>query len=494
MAKPEYQLERLAVQLLDVFDTTRQQLLDEITTLQQVDTGPDLSTFPVYRSVLDGDFLSVDIAQNCREAFSARQYRNIHGDIEALRCVGAVRQVSADLVAYFLKYRYIDLTDFVPAASGSEYRETSRTWSLPEGYRQLDTATGSPAEDMIVNRVRSAPWLGALDKELIREAISWLLAIGFLEFSQDTEIRANDAPADGIGVLRIRKEFVAGDPAVRVEYDALLVSSRIAEDIRRGLVTDLGVGIGAVGAYETYQLVRSASHNDTVRISTYHLRTVVAGRSLTQWLREKPGVRVDIMCLGPTSISGLTEGADPESLLTSLAHGIQSFQDVRDELPKKQRNQIRIRIYGDIESESFFRGAILTGAKGTDPKRILATTWRFGEYRANYGEILKLEGDSNIARLIVDYYERAWRNAIPVTFSRKRDWMAWLFRSLTLEDLTTITVGTAAGSIFFINSAYKVDSLLALLGTVPILIATVARTLRQVLRALALKRSMQEHT
>ena len=398
------------------------------------------------------------------------------------------------LIAYFLKYRYLDLTRFELAvdpdgAPGSQ----TRTWALPAGWRDLHRDADSEAADLIVDRVKSAPWLGAQEGYLIREAVCWLVDLGFLEFAIDADVQTNGAPAQGAAVLRVREQAVFLDAGPDAEYRATLTVARREEELRRSIVTDLGVGLAVVGSYETHRLIEDAGPNDIVKIATYHLRTVVGGESLVRWLKDKPNLQVHIVCLGPTSVSSLTEGADSQSLVASLATGIQNFEEVRRNLSRRQRRQVKVRIYGDVEAQSLFRGAILCGADaaGGKPKRVLATTWPYGEYRANYGEILKLEGRSNLAKLIVDYYDHAWRNSVPASFATKREWLGWAFQGVTLEVGTAISVGLLTASTLVINPTLQGDAFYALVGTVPILVAAVARVARQVRRAVGLTRAIR---
>jgi hypothetical protein len=203
---------------------------------------------------------------------------------------------------------------------------------------------------------------------------------------------------------------------------------------------------------------------------------------------------VQIVCLGPTSVSSLTEGADPQSLVATLATGIQNLEEVRRGLSRQQRKQIKVRIYGDVEAQSLFRGVILCSgdAAGEKPKRVLATTWPYGECRANYGEVLKLEGRSNLAKLIVDYYDHAWRNSVPASFSTKREWLAWTFRGVTLEVGTAICVGLITASTLVLNPTLQGDPFYALVGTIPILVTAVARVGKQVRRAVGLTRAIRQ--
>ena len=137
---------------------------------------------------------------------------------------------------------------------------------------------------------------------------------------------------------------------------------------------------------------------------------------------------------------------------------------------------------------------ILCGADGAagKPKRILATTWPYGEYRANYGEILKLEGRSNLAKLIVDYYDRAWRDSVPASFSTKREWSAWALQGVTLEVGTAIVLGLLTASTLVFNPTLQGDPFYALIGTVPILVAAAARVGKRVRRAVGLTRAIRQ--
>ncbi len=392
------------------------------------------------------------------------------------------------LVAYFLKYRYIDLTS-AGGAPGAAALQPSWTVTMPADSMSDAEISG------LADRLLAAPWLGALPPLHVRGAVSWLLRLGLLQVGPDSAASAPGSPTTGASVLRICENLNFSDPDVHSRYSHALGTARLGEARRGRVLVDAGSALTAVGAVATHNLFVTAGVNDTIRIATYHLRTVVAGREVVQWLTDKPNLRVDIMCLGPTAVEGLAEGADPESLVASLAGGIQDFEHLLKELPRQQRRRVRLRVYGDREEDAQFRGAILCGARGEGltPKRVVATVWPYGEFRANYGKLVVLEGNSNLARMLTDYYERAWLNAVPLTLGRPRESVTWALRSLTIELVGTVIVASVAGGAFLVHPQVGSEPFFVVVGTLPVLLVTARTVLGQLRRALGLRRAIARH-
>jgi hypothetical protein len=205
VAKPEQHLETLARQLFSGLESKRVHLLREIDALRREPAGQiDPVRFATISSALAGRILSTRLAEGFRDAVRLGESAQLFDVVRALRCSAAARQVCVVLIAYFLKYRYLDLTSFELAVDpDSEQDRRTRTWVLPTGWRDLRTDADSDAAGLIVDRVKSAPWLGALDGSLIREAVGWLVDVGFLEFAADVDVWADGVPPHGVAVLRI---------------------------------------------------------------------------------------------------------------------------------------------------------------------------------------------------------------------------------------------------------------------------------------------------
>lgn len=411
--KPDYITEELAARLIDAADAQRAALIAELRSIHDMAGTGSILAPPagcLLRLVSDGAFLSSRLNRDIQTAACSGELDAVLGELELLQCLGGVRETCRALYAYFLKYRFIDLSDLTlpgPDRAGVQ-RPLERIWQLPVGtetlWADMRSAAESKAMAMLPSRVTAVPWLGDLKPRDILQAIVWLTEIGLLEFAHDDCVEANERPAgSGVAVLRLNNSFRPADAVVRLEYEDAARRTLETEIRRHKLVEDLGTGLRAVGGFETYRLIADSSHNDVLRISTYHLRTVVGERQLIDWLRDKKTLRVRIMCLGPTAVDALTEGADPISLVSSLVRGIQSFRRVANELPRNLRKQVEIRVYGDREASALFRGAILCDSQeqGGKPKRAVVTVWPYGECRGNYGDILRLEGNSNLARLLV---------------------------------------------------------------------------------------------
>ena len=496
--KPDYITEELAARLIDVAEAQRATLIDELKLINDTASTGSVPASPagrLLRLVSVGAFLSNRLNRNIQAAVDSGELEKVLGELELLRCVGGVRETSRALCAYFLKYRFIDLSDLAQPGSdrAGVQRPLERFWQLPEGTDTLWADTRSAAESnvmaMLPSRVTAVPWLGDLRPSDILQAIVWLTEIGLLEFAHDDLVEANERPTDlGVAVLRLNKSFRPADPDVMGRYEDAVRRTFDAETRRRRLVADLGTGIRAVGAFETYRLVADSSPNDVLKISTYHLRTVVGERQLVDWLRDKKTLRVRIMCLGPTTVDALTEGADPTSLVSSLVRGIQSFRRVENELPRSLRKQVKIRVYGDREANALFRGAILCDSQGQGgrPKRAVVTVWPYGECRGNYGGILRLDGDSNLARLLAGYFDSAWDDSVPLPFFRRFEVVSWTLQSVRFELLTALLIGIIASLVLIGRPNWSGDAFFALVAVMPVLALGLIRVGRRGWRALSL--------
>lgn len=496
--KPDYVTEELATRLIDVAEAQRAALIDELRLIHNTagaDSVLEPPTGRLLRLVSDGTFLSSRFNQDIQAAADSGQLDKVLDELELLQCLGGVRETARALCAYFLKYRFIDLTDLTqpgPDQAGVQ-RPLERLWRLPAGTETLwsDTRSAAKSKAMAIlpSRVTAVPWLGNLKPGEILQAIAWLTEIGLLEFAQDDCVEANERPADSsVAVLRINNSFRPDDPDVRREYEDVARRTLETEIRRRKLVEDLGTGLRAVGGFETYRLIADSGHNDVLRICTYHLRTVVGERQLIDWLRDKKTLRIRIMCLGPTAVDALTEGADPISLVSSLVRGIQSFRRVANELPRNLRRQVEIRVYGDREANALFRGAILCDSQeqGGKPKRAVVTVWPYGECRGNYGDILRLDGNSNLARLLVGYFDSAWDDSVPLPFFRRFEVFTWTLRSVRFELLTALLIGITASLVLAGQPNWGGDAFFALVAVMPVLALGLIRVGKRSWRALSL--------
>jgi hypothetical protein len=505
-AKPSHETEALAARIFEALDDQRIALIEDLEGIAASKSSGSSTTteHPLLDQVKERAFLSDRLCRYIQDGLRSGQLENVIGDLRSLKCDGLVREVCHSLIAYFLTYRFLDLSDLTnpnSAASAAPGRRLDQSWTLPEGYDTLwsdvpmavDYAA-TKAMAMIPSRITAAPWLGALRPPEILRAILWMTEIGLTEFACDTDIPAAGSNGE-VPVLRLRPSFSLQEANLWQQYETTLRTRRTAESARHNLVVDLGTGIRTVGGFNTYQLIADASANDVLKIATYHLRTIVGERSLVDWLAEKRTLRVRILCLGPTSSEALTEGADPDSLARSLRRGVHGFREIQRSLPKHVRKQVQTRVYGDTESGGLFRGAILcTGEEsGGRPRRVIATVWPFGECRANYGEVLCLEGDSNVSRLLSEYFDTAWTNAVPIGSSGRFERTIWILASLRLEILSAAILCIIAVVALAAQPGVNSDAFFALVAAVPILAISLIRTIGRLYRASRLSRTIRMH-
>jgi hypothetical protein len=502
-AKPSHETEALAARLFDALDDQRIALIDELKACGSM--GSTSTSGASSDSILDEverhTFLSDRLRRDIQTGLSSGRLENVIGDLCTLKCDGLVRETCRSLIAYFLTYRFLDLSDLgTPAGRG---RGLERNWDLPKGHDTLWSDvpmavdhSATKAMAMLPSRVTAAPWLGALRPPEILRAILWMTEIGLLEFAHDDGIAVLDGDRAGVPVLRLRPSFSLREPSLNQQYETTVRAVVAAENARHDLVVDLGTGIRVVGGFNTYQLIADASPNDVLKIATYHLRTIVGERSLVDWLAEKKTLRVRILCLGPTSTESLTEGADPDSLAKSLRRGIHSFREVQRNMPTQVRRQVLTRVYGDVEAEGLFRGAILCAGEGSGgvPRRVVATAWPFGECRANYGDVLLLEGDSNLSRLFSEYFDQAWENSVPVGSGGKFERLLWAMASLRFEVLSAAAIGSVAAVALAVQPGVNSDAFFVLVGLVPILGLSLIRTIRRLSRASRLSFTIRRHS
>jgi len=262
--KPDYTAEELATRLIDVAEAQRAALIAELRLIHDmVSTGSVLAppAGRLLRLVSAGAFLSSRLSQDIQTAVDSGELDKVLGELELLQCLGGVRETSRALCAYFLKYRFIDLSDLTlpaPDRAGVQ-RPMERLWQLPEGtdtlWTDMRSAAESKARAMLPSRVTAVPWLGNLRPSDILQAIVWLTEIGLLEFAHDDCVEANERPVDaGVAVLRLNNSFRPADPEVQREYEDAVRRTLAAEIRRHKLVEDLGTGLRTVGAFETIAL------------------------------------------------------------------------------------------------------------------------------------------------------------------------------------------------------------------------------------------------
>lgn len=494
-AKPSMEQEALASRLITEIDGERSALIDELRILRpRVDADP--AQLDVARSLATRfEKVGPSIHTKLRQLSDPDRIDQLLDELSMLDC-SAIRNTCEAVLAYLVKYRYIELTDL----SRTDRSSTSVVpmWELPKGSDSLAAdfvsrveSDPSPAMQKIQIGLRSAPWLGRLSKIQSIQSVIWMKALGLVEFGYDTRLVAQGAPDPGVPVLRLSEDY----PDERTR--AAIGQALRAEESRRRLVRDFGVGVRGIGGEQTFRIFADASGNDVIKIATYHFRTVLGDRKLSDWLLENRTLRLEIMCLGPTAVEELTEGADPDSLTESLVEGIHAFHAMKSELPTDIRKRVQIRIYGDSQASGLFRGAILC-ASGNSPagvRRVVATVWPYGASRANYGEVLVLEGDSNLSRLCVEYYDAAWRNAVPLDIGGNFVRLRWVVSSLQTELLTSACLGVTAAAIFLANDRqYNSDAFFALLGIVPVVGLAFWKAARRLWRSgrLAVKIRMRE--
>jgi len=494
--KPEPVLEQLAAAVVDGLEDWRLTLVGDLRGLASSGGAARALSSQMQSVATRAALLSGRLSTQLLRGADRHAVPGVAAELEALAVTARQGEDARDVVAYFLKYRFLEFTGLEPAVESRMHGSVvRRAWTIPPQLESLDEAPDGDSEDALVDagaliaqRLTAAPWLGGLRDRDIGLVARWLVALGFLEVALDTAIPAAGRPDEGVPVLRVRSDFGAQVPQAQDRLMDIRRATQGAETARRALLADLGTGLQAVGGFETYRLIADASRNDVIRISTYHLRTVIGSRSITDWLEDKENLTLRILCLGPTEIDGLTEGADITSLQMSLAEGIHSFRASTRAPRGRQRNRVQIRVYGDIESEAYFRGAILSGAGSASatPKRVIATTWPYAQARANYGECLRLDGDSSLSRLLMAYFDRTWENSIPLPYFEPFRLLRWVVRSVGVEVSAALAVAIALVVIIVVVPSSESNAVFELLGVLPLIVAAVYRVAHRAGRAIRL--------
>jgi hypothetical protein len=428
--------------------------------------------------------------------------RDVQGLVNRHR-VGELFTDAKSLVAYFLAYRFLDLTSYTrrPAdakaasvadrAAPSEDRANPGLvahYALPFTADQLALLASAPGGPdpagaiPLINRViRAIPWLAGVSEANRVRVVADLLELGVLEVAYDTTIQLHEftrasvgTPPNGIPVLRLRAGFRPADPGLARAWEVFVAEALDDERSRRGLITDLGLALGITGGASIARVLRGAARDDTIKIATYHLQTVYGGTAdFVDLLRANPQMRIRILCLGAASRPELNEGAHPDSLQRSLRSGIADLRERLKEYPDAAR-RLDIRLYGDRIEDALFRGTIRCDSSG-DVKAVQAVAWPFAASRANYGEVLELHHDSNLARLMSHYFDRAWGNSVPSAWVARPDTVHWILEPAlqNLEQIAAalILIVAAVTYAFLSTSVEAKDAVLFALGAAIPLIA-----------------------
>lgn len=475
MVKPEAELEELALRIAEQLDRQRSDLIAEV---RAVANGVDESRMQAVAAVRARAFLSDRLAGDLLDIAGPDRVQGAIDELKSLCLDGPLRGTVRDLVAYFLKYRFVELTDLRVSQLDQCCEAVDEFPDSVKDFLNPAPRLGTPLTKMLVNRVRAIPWLGGCAPGAVLLGLHWLVQMRFLEFAQDRDVAARTTRLE-MPVLRLFDgvRLLSAEP-LQSKLKERIAILRQLETARKELVVDLGTGVRAVGAVQTYELIKLATPNDVLKIGTYHLRTVVGERELGVWLREKPTLRVQILCLGPTKVEALTEGADPANLRQSLLSGVRSFRA----LDKGIRHNVSIRRFGDVEAESYFRGAILCSDSGS-VKRLVATVWPYGTSRGNYGEVLLLNGDSSGARLLSAYFDQAWENSPPLATYRPLETFRWVINALGLETIATLLLVLVGILVYRTIETWQGDAFFAVVGASVALVPAAWRTLRRVMRA-----------
>ncbi len=376
-----------------------------------------------------------------------------------------------ELLAYLLKYRFYDLSAYVPQIDDGRLVAPRLSFEFPQGHTNmlvdfrlaLDSKEYTPAIKAMIRGVRATPWLGSFSDRQIVLGVSWLLDRDLARFEKDTEIVPKLEP---LPVLTLNRDKRFGDAALDGRFGALMGSLGSEEIARSRLVTDLGVGVNVVGGYNTFTTMLDARSGHVVKIGTYHAKTIFSPDNLDVWLDERPNVPLRILCLGPTTNVALSEGSDPKTLADSLVEGIQGLRLVLKQRRSEGKPEVdvELRIYGDREDDSYFRGAILYDEGKQSVETVLASAWFFGASRANYGEVLRLDGNSNLASLMNNYFDRAWDNSIPLPMRSWKKPILWALGVLSPETIGAGVIVVGSLIILAIKPEWAGDVVVGLLA------------------------------
>ena len=490
--RPEPHIQQFADKLID-------DALDQLNWLTG-ELQPPFRIGTVVNAVQQGKFLSNRLRIDVSDAVSYSRTSNVLDDLKrlVLNREKSVFQTVRLLVPYFLKFRYYDLSRF---ECDTINNTINPDWTLPPEHELLhqivqsaDNQFADPARSLrdevdVINSiykvVKATPWLGSLSEENIVRAVSWLIDIGFIKFQYDRSL-AHDADVESIPVLSINEDYSLAKDDEQAEFLDQLQISRRAETRRRNLVSDLGVGLTAIGSAKTYEIVEETVSGDILKIGTYHFRTAWGERDISDLLLSKENLKVKILCIGPTTKDALNEGADTTSLMNSLSDGILGYRKLWRQLPTEYRKNIEVRVYGDELRDSFFRGTISCAANGRDVKAVLLSSWPHGVTRANYGELLYLEASSNAALLVNDYFDRAWDNSVPMPVPNWLTPIKWIFKDLSFEFFVAAIVLLITLGVFIWVKHWQGDAFFASVGFIAVLIIAIHKSLQRVVRVVKL--------
>lgn len=329
-----------------------------------------------------------------------------------------------------------------PLVASSSHAQAAAAYFL--GYRYLPLPPGfhvakppADAHEVAARELTKAPWLGRSpgDFPQLCEAVQALVRAGLLEYAREdslVEAARGGAPAatvpgtSGTGgparaaaappVIRLAESFRLANPEVQRGLAQARLDLAAQEVARRSVCEDLGRTLPHLSNQATKEILETAPNGATIKWVVYHGRTVVdwLGQDtshISRVLKDKPDCRIQLMVVGPGALPELMEGAAPATFLDSARPGAAALRKLK--LPASVSRRLDIRAYGTERGDGLLRGILVANPSG----QLLAcmmTNWRFERDRANYGEILRLSGESNIAMVLHERFDEVFRRSVPL--------------------------------------------------------------------------------
>jgi len=445
----------------------------------------------------------------------------------------------SEVLAYFAKFGFLPIREPYPGNRPDlTYEELAeRSWE------ELATAMSSPEHTVpfVAQSQRdltSAPWLGGahergskVHKRMIQVALVVLKKTGLLALgnSGDLYLTEREIQSGSDLVETFVAKTSSGSPGAKRPIDTFTVKhgvdsrgNRVASqdaiephqfflwklseehpnakidtwlkecwkgirsqiEQRRLVVTDLGFAYFAGGAV-TDHYIRTTEQGDVVKQMVYHGRTILNDElalSGETYKNEIVGRHLEfrIMALGKGSNPGLREGASGASFAESLYPGY--FQYFRFYENRKRDSEaarsIDLRLYGDDVEAGLIRGCIITDSNNK-VKACIVSGWLFEHDRSNYGEVLILHPESNLALSLNQRFDRWFEDSVPVGkkvvmwFCRRLGEQAWAELTSLLILILVLLLG---------DKDWKGDVLTAIIATLSILVVRVGQTIKHAWR------------
>ena len=213
------------------------------------------------------------------------------------------------VMAYFLKYGYIPLSERAVSESGKY--------------------------------LGSAPWIG-LEGAILEPSINLLLERGILEFSHSNEL-------DNQLVLRLNPKPHDTGKVIQQVFSKVWGNTKHNIARRKKIVTDMGWTHNTRERNRLKDALEHCPRDVTIKIMAYHGRTwlpsaVGVSGFLLDLARERPDINFEMLIVGKNASGRVVEGATKQEHIGSTAFGIPALRKVH--LPKDIPNRFDVRAYG----------------------------------------------------------------------------------------------------------------------------------------------------